>query len=243
MKFFSNLRCNLLALVSFVVLATGCLKNDIGDGARDPQSFVMLGHMALFAPRAELYLNDAKATNPLNVNALLSSYSTVWSNSYKVSFKKENSDSLLAATTSNFRFDSAKAYTLFTYSDYDSTTKLSVISDDFSEVTNNNCVIRFFNLSPDENAVVDVYVGDILTWSGRYLADHVEMPLYRLFDEKNPNTYDIKITKAGQPEEVLARRNTQTLLPGNAYTIWFTGVKDGVGNKEYNVFLQRAIFY
>lgn len=239
MKFSSKFKLGLLSLLSLLLITTGCLKNDIKVD-NTPRSFVMLAHMAIHAPRAVMYIDDAtQVSNTLLVKGISNSYGLLNPGSYKISFKKDGSDSLLTATGSKYSFDSTQSYTIMTYSNYDSTTNMSIVRDDFSGVTTNNCVVRFLQLSP-EDMPVDVYLDDMKVWSNRTLADHEVSTFHQKFESLTPKMYDITVTKANEPENVLVSLTDQNFRAQNAYTIWFTGTSDASITKRYSLELQAA---
>lgn len=239
MKFFSTKKLS-ISLAFILLVLTGCLKNDIKVD-NTPRTFAMLAHMALYSPRAVMYFDDnTQASNVINVMGISAAYSALQPGSYKISFKKEASDSLIASTAGTVLFDSSKFYTIFTYSNYDSTTRLSVTNDDFSAITNTNCLIRFFQLSPEMQSV-DVYINDVKAWSERSLADHEIFSAYRKFDVFSPRQADIKITVADEPENVLATLNNQTFNAQGAYTIWFSGNSSNLPTEKYTIKVQPAL--
>ncbi len=237
MKFFLK-KLTLVAVFGLFALS-GCLKNDI-EIDNSPKSWILLAHMAVTAPAAEIYINNTLATNKVEKNTMFNYYNPILSGNLSFSFKKADSDSVIASSEV-VRLDSAKIYTIYSYSLPDSTAAVGVMEDKFDGITVSNTGIRFIHLSPDVE-FVDVYLNDEKIFGFRELGDNLFIPeSYAIYKTIAPTTYTVRVVDS-QTEEELKRITTPELNPGNAYTIWFTGLKEGFGNDAYNITVNRAQF-
>lgn len=137
---------------AFVVIAatvmTSCLKS-VENTPPKPLTFVSVLHLAPAAPDVDVYLNGTKSTNaPIPSGSFFSRYSALDPNVYAVTFKKGNSDSVVASIPAE-PYDSLKYATLVLYNDpYGPGVKAVKIDDNFSQLNGNQTNFRFFHLAP-----------------------------------------------------------------------------------------------
>ncbi len=215
---------------AFVVIAatvmTSCLKS-VENTPPKPLTFVSVLHLAPAAPDVDVYLNGTKSTNaPIPSGSFFSRYSALDPNVYAVTFKKGNSDSVVASIPAE-PYDSLKYATLVLYNDpYGPGVKAVKIDDNFSQLNGNQTNFRFFHLAPGLMPV-DVYLGNELIASSRQYADNITNPLYNQFTSREASTYLLTVKKAGSDSTILT--TNAGLNIGQAYTILLTGEPNGIG--------------
>lgn len=188
-----------------------------------PVTYVSILNQAPYGPTADVYLNDTLATGTSGVGSgtFSSRYGSIRPGDYQVKFKKNGKDSLLDALPTS-RFDTLNFYTLVLYNNPDHTVKALKIHDDFSQISQTSANYRFFNLSPDA-ANVDLFVNEVAVQTGRGPADNVIYDSFNAFSSTAPGTYTIKVKAAGK-DSVLATLPNATMVGGNVYTIFLSGV-------------------
>jgi len=184
-------------------------------------------NLAMQAPAAEVYFDNAKVSSAINPGTWASSYSSLTPGNFAVNFKKSGADSLMATISTN-TYDSAKFYSLILYNDQPSSAKAYRTIDDFSLITYDKPYIRFFHLSQN-TPPVDFYLNATKLASGRGLADNIITPEFNSFTGYNIGIYSVQAKLAGT-DSVVASTNNVSLQAGGAYTIFLLGLTKGTGN-------------
>jgi hypothetical protein len=102
------------------------------------------------------------------------------------------------------------------------------ILDDFSTLSTSQANYRFFNLC-STHARVDLYLNSTLVQQGRTTADNANNSMLNGFQTANTGLYTITAKSAGTDSVIVSVGNV-SLLGGNAYTIFLSGVDGSSAN-------------
>jgi len=216
----------MLGAVALVSLAlSGCLK-EAKSSVTAPKTYVSLLHLAPWAPPVEVFFDNTPASSAINPGTVSNAYSGVEPGIFAINFKKSGKDSLVASIGANL-YDSLKYYTLLLYN-VDSTHVGAVrILDDYSNLTTDKTLFRFFHVAP-EIGDVDLYFDNTRVASSRTYADNTFDNSYNQFTDIGPNAYTVSVKLAGT-DSVIASTPSVVLTQFNAYTIFLRGRKGGTG--------------
>jgi hypothetical protein len=202
-------------------------------------TYISLMDLAIQAPPADVFFSGTKAnSSQITPGTWTASYSAITPAVFDVTFKKYNVDSVMA-TIPAVSYDSAKFYTLVLYNDQSTSAKAFRTIDDFSGVTFDKPYIRFFHLSQNTGAV-DFYMNAIKISSNRTLADNINNPADNLFTASTNGIYTIQAKLAGT-DSVVATANLQSILSGDAYTIFLQGLSQGTGGNALGIGVLQAV--
>ncbi|MBS1606437.1 MAG: DUF4397 domain-containing protein [Bacteroidetes bacterium] len=217
----------------FVVSAAGlasCAKTG-SSYTVSPVTYVSLMNVAPYSPAADVYLNGQLATTSGGIasGSYSLKYGALQPGSYSITFKKTGTTDSLTAIPGTNRLDTLNFYTLIMYNDTTPAhgAQSMLIHDDFTNISTTNANYRFFNLSPDAPNV-NFYLTDGMpaTYPGRTTGDNVVYQNYNAFQSTAPATYSFVVKSAvGDSSTPVATLPNQSLMGGNVYTIFLTGVK------------------
>ncbi|MGX5819902.1 DUF4397 domain-containing protein [Chitinophaga lutea] len=218
-------------LVTFLAVAaaatglTSCLKNDTT--APEPVSAIFFLNGASTAFDADLYMNDKKInSSAFAIGTMAPGYFKPAT--YKFDFKKVNGDSILATTLPAF-YDTARLYTVVAFGDESTGVETYKIAEDFSNNSTSKANVRFFNLSPDAEAV-DLFIGSNKVASSRTFGDFASGG-YDGFVPVDPGSYTLTVKNAAG--DVLASNNDAALTTSaGAYFIFYMGRKAETGTRK-----------
>lgn len=226
-----------LGLIVFLFIAgiTGCLKNNEYKPP-SPKTYISVMHLAPFAPSAEVFFDNEKVTQGMPSGSFFSYYSGIPPATFDVKFKKAGADSLIASIASS-RYDSLKFYTLLLYNDTLGAVKAIKINDDYSNITSDKSVFRFFNMSPDVPSA-DLYIQNDKVASGRTPADNTSHNNLNAFVSHASGSFLLAVKVAGT-DSVISQINT-SFMANNAYTVFLKGKIGGVGDNKLELAVLRA---
>jgi hypothetical protein len=215
----------------FVVSAAGlagCAKTG-SSYTVSPVTYVSVMNLAPYAPTADVYLNgqNATASGGIASGSFSLKYGALQPGSYSIKFTKSGTtDSLTGIPGGPQRLDTLNFYTLIMYNDTAHANQAMLIHDDFTSISTTNANYRFFNLSPDAPNV-NFYLTDGMpaTYQGRTTADNAIYQNYNGFLSTAPATYSFTVKAVGDTTVPIATLPNQSLMGGNVYTIFLTGVK------------------
>jgi Domain of unknown function (DUF4397) len=213
----------LAVLLSFVLLiGTGCAKTG-STVTTSPVTYVSLINASALSSNVSVLLNDTAATvsGGIGPGQFSPKYGTVRPGSYDVKFEVASTDSLLSEIPSS-TFDTLNFYTLILYTAPTGTVQSTKILDDFSTLSTSQANYRFYNLC-STHARVDLYLNSTLVQQGRTTADNVSSALLNGFQTANTGLYTVTVKSAGTDSTIVSVGNV-SLLGGNAYTIFLSGV-------------------
>jgi hypothetical protein len=227
------------ALSFLTLLLSGCLK-ETKNTETPPKTFVSLLHLAPRAPAVTVYFNSAQASQGINPGTVSATYSAVDPGIFSVTFKKFNSDSIVASVGAD-AYDSLHYYTLLLYN-YDSVKVKAVrIEDDFSVLADKTrSYYRFFHLAPDMGPV-DVYLDNKMLETGRQNIDNVYSNAFNQFNAATPGSYNVVVKKAGSDSVIAQTYSPMFMGAGAAYTIYLRGIKSGSGANALGVDYLQAL--
>jgi hypothetical protein len=211
-----------------VVLAVGlagCTKTG-SSYTVSPVTYVSLMNVAPYSPAVDVYLNGklATASGGIASGSYSLKYGSLQPGSYSIKFTKTGTTDSLTGIPGVRTLDTLNFYTLIMYNDTSHAVRSTLIHDDFSGISTTNANYRFFNLSPDAPSVSFYLNGSASpTYTGRTPGDNADNPLYNTFQSTAPNTYSF-LVKSDAGDSVATLPN-QSLMGGNVYTIFLTGVK------------------
>jgi len=211
-------------VVSAIGLA-GCAKTGSSYSVT-PVTYVSLMNVAPYSTAADVYLNGqlATASGGIASGSFSLKYGALQPGTYSIKFTKTGTTDSLTGIYGPQRLDTLNFYTLIMYNDTSHVAQSMLIHDDFTSISTTNANYRFFNLSPDAPNV-DFFLngGTSATYPGRTPGDNAVNPSYNTFLSTAPNTYNFVVkSAAGDSLTTLAN---QSLMGGNVYTIFLTGVK------------------
>jgi hypothetical protein len=216
----------LWAIAALVVIGTGftaCLKSVDTTPSRPVAAFAAINGI-VSSVAVDFYDNGTKATSAAMSMGFGGINYQAYGGVHKFDFMKTTTSTVWA--TSTLVYDSLQYYTLVTYGD-SSAAYLKPIRDDFTGISSTNVNIRFFNLSPNSNAV-DLYVADTKVDSNlTYVGNTSVSTLFKSLSGIS-SASTIKVTAAGSTT-ALATFTSATMRGGYAYTIFLAGMKDSVG--------------
>lgn len=226
----------LIGALSFVaVFMSGCLKN-VDSTPPKKQAYLSFMHLAPRSPSVKIFFNTTEASGTFNPGQYTSYYSEVDPGIFSVNFKTTSGDSLVASLPTDV-YDSLNFYTIVLYNTPDNKVQAFSTHDDFSVISDTKTCYRFFHMSPDIGDV-DVYFNDEKWEVGRQYADNAFGSYYNQFQQKNSNSYNITVKKAGT-DSVVAQTNT-TLANYQAYTIFLKGAIGGTTTNELGIKVLQA---
>ena len=227
-----------LGLLAFVSVAlSGCIKQT-ASSASAPKTYISLMHLAPWAPAVEVYFNDRQASSGIPAGSVSSAYSALDPGVYACSFKKAGSDSVMA-TLSGSIYDSAEYATLLLYNIDSTHVGAAKITDDYSTLTADKSLFRFFHLASEIDDV-DVYFDNTLVSSGRSFADNVYSSYYNQFASLTPASVTVTVKKAGA-DSTIASLSGVNLSAQNAFTIYLRGRKSGTGANAIGIDYLQAV--
>lgn len=152
-----------------------------------------------------------------------------WSpGTYDIKFEVASSDSLLTQIPS-FTFDTLNFYTIVLYTvPQTGAVQSTAIQDDFSTLSPNQTNYRFFNLC-STHPKVDLYLNSTPVQQSRVTADNAGNKMLNGFQATTPGSYTVTAKTAGTDSTIVSLGSV-SLLAGNAYTIFLTGVDGSASN-------------
>lgn len=231
----------LLACIGCLSILTlnSCLKGSSSTTTPPPAiTYVSLMNLALQSPSADVFFAGTKVNSAaITPGSWTSAYSSLTPGIWDIAFKKAGVDSLMA-TIPAASYDSAKFYTLIMYNDLPTSTKAYRIIDDFTNLTYDKPYVRFLHLSQNTGAV-DFYLNGTKIAANRQLADNLNNPNYNSYVASTNGIYTIQAKLAGT-DSVVATANNQTLLSGDGYTVFLSGLSQGTGSNALSIGLLMA---
>lgn len=227
---------------SSIILAlagvSGCAKTGASITV-NPTAYVSLINVAPYGAAADVYFNGTLVTptGGIPIGRFSAAYGSLKPGNYVVDFKKSGTDSLLYEIPVA-EYDSSAFYTLVLYNlNADSTAVQGArIQDDFSQVSTSSAYYRFFNFSPDAQAV-NLLLNSTAAQSNRFPADNILAPAYNQFESVTPTVYSIRVQNSSS-DSTLASSSGVQLAPGYGYSIFLSGtMKAG-----YTVNVLQAVF-
>jgi hypothetical protein len=215
------LMLGVLALVTLVM--SGCLKEGTSSSTSTPKTYISLMHLAPWAPPVQVYFDDKQASSAINPGTVATTYSALDPGVYAISFKT-TADSLVANLGTNL-YDTLRYYTLLLYNTDSMHVAAARIYDDFSVLSADKAVFRFFHMSPDVGDV-DVYLNNTMVASGRSYADNTSSDYYNQFTPVAADTYTVSVKAAGT-DSLIGQSISVPMNIQNAYTIYLKGKKNG----------------
>ena len=209
-------------LSSVLLIATGCAKTG-STVTTSPVTYVSFINASALSSNVTVLLNDTAATvsGGIAPGQFSPKYGTVRPGSYDVKFEVASTDSLLSEIPSS-TFDTLNFYTLILYSAPTGTVQSTKILDDFSTLSTSQANYRFYNLCPT-HARVDLYLNSTLVQQGRTTADNANNMSLNGFQTANTGLYTVTVKSAGTDSTIVSVGNV-SLLGGNAYTIFLSGI-------------------
>lgn len=186
-------------------------------------------NVAPYSPSADVYLNGQLATSSGGIasGSYSLKYGALQPGSYSIKFTKTGTTDSLTGIPGIQRLDTLNFYTLIMYDDTAHGVQSMLIHDDFTSISTANANYRFFNLSPDApNVNFYLNAGTAPTYQGRTTGDNAIYQNYNTFLSTAPSTYSFVVKGAvGDTTTPVATLANQSLMGGNVYTIFLTGVK------------------
>lgn len=220
----------LAVLLIFVIFAQpGCSKTGTSY-TTSSVTYLSLINAAALSSNLSVLLNDTAATvtGGIAPGHYSQKYGTVRPGTYDIKFEVATSDSLLSEIPSAV-FDTLNFYTLLVYTvPQTGVVRATFIQDDFSTLSSMQGNYRFFNLC-STHPKVDLYLNSTVVQQGRTTADNATNFLLDGFQTATPATYTITAKTAGTDSVIVSVGNV-SLVAGNAYTIFLSGVDGSTSN-------------
>lgn len=230
------------ALLTGVIGFSSCLKNDNNVTPQRPMANIVIQNAStgtLSIP-SFLFDNDQKVADDTITFNFIATYS-VYGGPHKFDLKNKAGDSLIA-TTGNIALDSTQYYTYLTWGT--NPILSTFIKTDQSNYSTSKIGLRFLNLSPNAGPI-DIYIGSEKVDSNRTAFTQSQIgsaSTFTLFSNFSVNN-QILVTEAGNKAKTIANvtlplvqgRGVSSLIPGNFYTIYLAGIKDGSGPDKATV--------
>ena len=209
-------------LSSVLLIGTGCAKTG-STVTTSPVTYVSLINASSLSTNLSVLLNDTAATvsGGIGPGKFSPKYGTVRPGTYDVKFEVATTDSLLSEIPSS-PFDTLNFYTLILYTLPTGGILSTKILDDFSTLSTSQANYRFYNLC-STHARVDLYLNATLVQQGRITADNANNISLNGFQTTNTGLYTVTVKSAGTDSTIVSVGNV-SLLGGNAYTIFLSGV-------------------
>jgi hypothetical protein len=217
-------------LLGFVLfLGTGCAKTG-SNLTTSPVTYLSLINASALSSNVTVLLNDTLATvsGGIAPGQYSPKYGTVRPGTYDIKFEVASSDSLLSEIPGS-AFDTLNFYTLVLYTvPQTGVVNAASILDDFSTLSSSQANYRFFNLC-STHTKVDLYLNSTLVSQGRTTADNVGNNSLNGFQTTSTGTYTVVAKSAGTDSVIVSVGNI-SLVGGNAYTIFLSGVDGSAAN-------------
>jgi hypothetical protein len=220
----------MLGLAFMTLAMSGCLKEG-ASSTSTPKTYISLMHLAPWAPPVQVYFDNKQASSAINPGTVATTYSALDPGVYGISFKT-TADSLVASLGTSL-YDSLRYYTLLLYNTDSMHVAAARIYDDYSVLSPDKSVFRFFHMSPDVGDV-DVYLNNTMVASGRSYADNTSSDYYNQFTPFTADTYTVSVKAAGT-DSLIGQSISIPMSPQNAYTIYLRGKKNGTGANSIGV--------
>ena len=228
-----------MTVAAALTLLSGCIKSVDPPAPTPAKTYISIIHLAPTAPSVDVFFNDTKVSN--NAFAPGSStiaYNAVDKGAFSIRFKKESSDSVVAAVPLA-QYDSLHFYTIFIHNlQADGPAEAVRIEDDFSNLVSGKLFYRFFHASPNTGAV-DLYMDNVKMESNRMAADNSSFASFKEFPGTTSGYHTLQVKLAGS-DSVVANLTNAELLAGNAYTVYLKGLTGGSGSRGLSLGLLRA---
>src|SRR5688572_2505473 len=187
-----------MTVASALTLLSGCIKSVDPPAPTPAKTYISIMHLAPTAPSVDVFFNDTKVSN--NAFAPGSStiaYNAVDKGAFSIRFKKESSDSVVAAVPLA-QYDSLHFYTIFIHNlQADGPAEAVRIEDDFSNLVSGKLFYRFFHASPNTGPV-DLYLDNVKIESGRTPSGNTNSASFKeIAGTTSSGYYNLQVKLAG----------------------------------------------
>jgi hypothetical protein len=230
-----------ITVAAALTLLSGCIKSVDPPSPTPAKAYISIMHLAPTAPSLDVFFNDNKVSNNAFApgNSTLA-YNAVDRGAFSIKFKKESSDSVVAAVPL-VQYDSLHFYTVFVYNlQADGPAEAVRIEDDFSNLVSGKPFYRFFHASPNTGPV-DLYLDNVKIESDRLPSGNTTSASFKEIAGTASVYHNLEVKLAGTDSTIASLPNTELLL-GNGYTFYLRGLSGGTGSRGLSLGLLRAAY-